>query len=1334
MTMSRTVLPIPLLLSFAILAIGCGGEGTGSSGTTSTGGSTGTTSSTAGSGGDTTSGGTGGITGGTGGITGGTGGITGGTGGITGGTGGITGGTGGVTGGTGGITGGTGGATGGTGGMGQGGLPEDVCVWCHGSVDNPAPHAPPKDLGGHTDTSYVTVGAHQAHLSPANWHLAIQCTECHEVPAFFGDPAVPTHSNQVVDLDWGALAQQGTFDLGAATCAGTYCHGGMAQLPDVAGAVSNRTPVWTTVDGSQKACGTSCHTTPPGGGHPPSTECALCHGDVIATFTPGPTPEATWTNADLHINGVVDVAGAFGCVACHGDANNAAPPAPPRDTLGNFDTSFAGVGAHQQHLTPSDWHGPVDCTECHDVPAELGDPAVPTHANGARDVVWGPLANQGTFDLATTTCTGTYCHGGSNKFPDVAGSTSNRAPDWTLVDGSQDACGESCHTTPPGAGHTTSTACQQCHGAVIAGFTSGAKPTAVWNDAALHINGVVDVTAQTCITCHGDANNAAPSAPPKDTAGHVATSFAGVGAHQSHLAPSGWHAPVDCSECHKVPQTIGDPSVPTHQNGTDDIFWGALAQQGTFNTGTLACSGTYCHGGKDKFPDGGGIVANRTPVWTTVDGTQAACGKSCHTTPPGSGHTTLTSCPQCHGAVIASFTQGPNPTATWTNPALHIDGQVEVVALSCTSCHGDANNVAPAAPPKDTAGHVATTFPGVGAHQAHLSPSSWHGPVQCAECHSVPASLGDPAVPTHMNGTDDLTWGPLGQQGTWSPATNACADTYCHGGLPNFPDPVGATINRLPVWTTVNNTQDACGKACHATPPGGGHSVSTNCALCHGMVISTFTPGQNPTATWANAALHVNGEIDVIGLDCTTCHGDASRPANKPAPPLGTQGETLTTEPAVGAHQQHLTVSSTWHRDAQCSDCHSVPASPSHTNGVTELFWGPGQLASADGATPAIDFGTSTCTGVYCHGNTLLDAKAGGMVNRSPVWTTVNGSYDACGTTCHTNPPGETHPDFAECSICHAQVTSAYDPGTLATTWSDRTLHIDGVVESNKYHDLLGWTSPKTGATHHGSRYFLENQQRDEHNRLCTDCHGAGLDGGPGSVGVSCNTCHSTWRDCTFCHGTPPSQSSPPLGIAGETSAATLAVGDHVAHLVNQGISCTTCHSVPPANNVAHTLSYAPSASLATTGHHGDVTFAGGSGAATASVWNVNATSGNPVTARGTCTLGCHSNGKGGNPVVTPYWAGGAWTSSCGNCHGVPGNSTGRPNTGEHSNGGSKHSNIPCTGCHPGAPGASHLNGTVQLNTPLSYNGKSMTWSKNGNCGANNITCNGTCHGAECWY
>jgi predicted CxxxxCH...CXXCH cytochrome family protein len=161
---------------------------------------------------------------------------------------------------------------------------------------------------------------------------------------------------------------------------------------------------------------------------------------------------------------------------------------------------------------------------------------------------------------------------------------------------------------------------------------------------------------------------------------------------------------------------------------------------------------------------------------------------------------------------------------------------------------------------------------------------------------------------------------------------------------------------------------------------------------------------------------------------------------------LGPLGETLTSEPAVGAHQRHLHPS-TSHREGQCVDCHVVPISGLHSDGVTTLTWGA--LATADLATPEYSFAALTSAGVYCHGATLLGPKAGASVARTPTWTQVDGSFGACGTACHTNPPGSNHPPSTDCPSCHAAVIAAFDSATSAAVWVDAGKHVDGEVQSN---------------------------------------------------------------------------------------------------------------------------------------------------------------------------------------------------------------------------------------------------------------------------------------------
>jgi len=340
-----------------------------------------------------------------------------------------------------------------------------------------------------------------------------------------------------------------------------------------------------------------------------------------------------------------------------------------------------------------------------------------------------------------------------------------------------------------------------------------------------------------------------------------------------------------------------------------------------------------------------------------------------------------------------------------------------------------------------------------------------------------------------------------------------------------------------------------------------------------------------------------------------------------------------------------------------------------------------------------------------------------------------------------------------DCSICHNAVVTTFDAATKATTWKDRTLHVNGVVESNKYHDLSGWTTPNYGTNHHGSNYFIRNQMRDEHNVACTTCHGAALDGG--TVNVSCNNstinCHGqnspangtagNWKACNFCHG-GATQNNPPHGVANETATTTLGVGKHAQHMgaptaTHAQFTCNQCHTIPGAGDIAHIAQYVYSADLATTGHHGDVVFPAlpttPLGAPTSAMtWTVTATNGTtPFTGRGTCTGNCHSSGRTGTattqaPLVTPYWAGvgpTAWTvGSCAMCHPAT------PTTGQHSRHMTGSNNVGCAPCHPAATSPLHMNGLRDVNATIvaPSNWGTVVTARNASTGR--VQCTNTCH------
>ena len=540
-------------------------------------------------------------------------------------------------------------------------------------------------------------------------------------------------------------------------------------------------------------------------------------------------------------------------------------------------------------------------------------------------------------------------------------------------------------------------------------------------------------TGGSCDSCHGSDVN---PAPPVDLDGNTNTTFPGVGAHQAHLGAGAWHKQVDCTECHTVPtQATWNPAEPGHMNGVNDLEWGSLAGSGTYDDTNNTCSNTYCHGASIG-PDVAGGSSNRTPSWVVVDGSQAACGTSCHTLPPGGNHSPSTDCAACHGTVVASITAGTPPTVEWADPSLHINGTVDIEGISCTGCHGDPST-GDINPPVGTNGETETTDPAVGAHQVHLASSSWRRKGQCTDCHQLPGSS------SHSNNVVDFSWGgPSAVDGanpSYASATNACSNVYCHGTTLLGPV-AGGTVNRTPVWTEVDGTYNACGSTCHTTPPGGSHPNLTTCEACHGDVISSFTPGNPPTAVFADPTKHVDGNVDLV-LGCTSCHGDPA--SGNPEPPLGTSGETSTTDPAVGAHASHL-ASAAWHRDGTCADCHATPGSPSHSNGAVDFSWGA--PANADGATPSYSSTNNTCSN-YCHGATLAADVAGQTSNRTPTWTIVDGSQVACGTSCHTLPPGGSHPNMTQCAGCHSTTISAIDiANPSAATWANKSQHINGTV------------------------------------------------------------------------------------------------------------------------------------------------------------------------------------------------------------------------------------------------------------------------------------------------
>jgi predicted CxxxxCH...CXXCH cytochrome family protein len=801
------------------------------------------------------------------------------------------------------------------------------CTACHGDAtrDEPTPTdkaAPPAAFPGHD------AGAHLAHLHGGPFRGRIACSECHVVPD------ATSHTNGRIELTFGSTASANgvaaSFSKATGTCT-VWCHGTLLSGGPAA------SPAWT--DRSPAQCG-DCHGAPPPNHAPTSTNCSACHpGTVDASRN-------ILVANGLHMNGVIDAAGAHApgwsdpgnhgpaakdglasctachgadfnggtsgvscnachggtgwqtdCTFCHGDATRAGSykGAPPVGAHGETLTTQRAVGAHLRHLAGGGVGPAVDCSECHTVPTTLG------HVNGTATVTFGPVASRGgrtpSWNTGNLSCSSTSCHGSAQ-------------PVWT-GGSSQAACG-TCHGVPP-SGHSTGS-CGTCH----TGYTS----TTV--NGSLHMNGNVDAigghpsgwaakdqhgyqanqaglsgckachgsdlaggsSGVSCATCHGagwDTNctfcHGTPglrASPPVDTQGRTARSNVSVGAHEKH-ATATLSSPLGCGACHASRGSVITDGAHVDGGPAEVALSGVGAGTFTRVSDTSATCSTYCHG---VFPGG----KNASVSWVS---TTAMDCSTCHASPPPAPHVQRSDCGACHTGY----------TASTVSPATHVNGTVDHVTMTCTSCHGkvgqSATAAAPlnAAPPTDTTG--AATGNRVGAHQKHLLGGAYANAFPCQTCH---ANVGGYTV-THANSQREVGFGGASSAnlrlGTWTAgaggAAGSCSATWCHGAVINRNGGTSGGTATVPTWTAAISACTACHAVTGSALPNN-HTRSQHrvaCTICHGPGYDSS--GSPPTGSAANLATHVDGTKTIVTVptgtgirswnpstrSCTpSCHGN----------------------------------------------------------------------------------------------------------------------------------------------------------------------------------------------------------------------------------------------------------------------------------------------------------------------------------------------------------------------------------------------------------------------------------------------------------------------------
>jgi predicted CxxxxCH...CXXCH cytochrome family protein len=691
-----------------------------------------------------------------------------------------------------------------------------------------------------------------------------------------------------------------------------------------------------------------------------------------------------------------------------------------------------------------------------------------TNASTASDNAVTATWTAGTYPNGTCSL---YCHGVSMPKGDTSGTA--RTPAWTanLMTGVKTNDCSLCHGNPPTTGTTAAThvgkapttSCAGCHNHFNAtgGFDTEAN-------RRLHINGVVNASgghnfpyggslhlttagttpwadcngchsttatgvtyaiwaasgttatrlAPNCTTCHtGGLKVASGTSSCWDCHGASATDGRPTGTVfpdivGSHNATG--HVSLACAACH----TSAGAGTTTHGNSNavakvrTDVIVAFPAAAGSWASGTLTCSATYCHSTVQNVTGTAAGVSDTTPAWGS--GT-ANCATNCHgnttarlttgkhTIHLAATHATYT-CDNCH----TGFGSG---TATHANSIVNVQ---QSAILGSTGTYTDSAS----APANSVFGNCAASY-----------------------CHSSVQSATGGTLPTYRTVA-------------WSGAALTCAG--CHG-------------NSAATLTTgshaIHLTAGSACTACHGTAGGAGNTaVHANQAIDVDVTV-----GGGASATYSGDSIPQNSNFG--SCSATTCHGSGASPvwgantANAACTKChGTPSTSATNAnmaPAIGAHQAHVhgTGSNSYSRELTCYECHNSGTTTTfanHMNGNTQnVVFTNASTASDNAVTATWTAGTypnGTCS-LYCHGVSMPKGDTSGTA-RTPAWTAnlMTGVKTNDCSLCHGNPPttgttAATHVGKAPTTSCagchnHFNATGGFD------TEANRRLHIDGIVQA----------------------------------------------------------------------------------------------------------------------------------------------------------------------------------------------------------------------------------------------------------------------------------------------
>jgi hypothetical protein len=371
--------------------------------------------------------------------------------------------------------------------------------------------------------------------------------------------------------------------------------------------------------------------------------------------------------------------------------------------LGSYDpvTGTCATACHGASPSPAWSATGLQCNGCHGLPPAVstGHPDVPADLPGCRGCHPDTVLPDGSIDVAG----GRHLDGvveASGGHADYSSPAIHgpRFFEALRADGASSCRG--CHGSTFGGGMGPS--CDDCH--ARAGWTVS------WQTNCSFCHGVR--SAATMTVAYDPALLPTLSAPPDALSQRLTGTPdpARTGAHTAHLAGRGtnggaWAPALACATCHAVPTDLahaGGPGVaPVTLTGSGT----RPAGLGSYAPATGSCA-TYCHGSYagtytwESYDWGtDSMIVNSfafqgsgaTPGWS---GGPMTCG-SCHGNPPRGGvwhsgsHGNATAnneCQLCHPDASSVNAVGQ----AITNPALHVDGLVQVAprwSSRCFGCH-----------------------------------------------------------------------------------------------------------------------------------------------------------------------------------------------------------------------------------------------------------------------------------------------------------------------------------------------------------------------------------------------------------------------------------------------------------------------------------------------------------------------------------------------------------------------------------------------------------------------------------------------------------------------